>query len=199
MKIDELAELLKDEKMTDLLVERLERSESFNPAIEDMLDKKLDKKIDKILFKLDPIIDKKVKLILQDKLSEVQENQSQLRDENAQLRNRVTQLETELRLANLVLHGLEETSDTTCSREAPENEALKATLHLCHQTMGLNIHLEQLSLAHKLPRKGQEKHRPIVVKFNLLSVRNTIYRARTQLCKTPIFINEHLSSENAHI
>lgn len=198
-KIEELVELLQDEKATELIVGRLEQSESFIPAIEDMIGKKIDKIFDKILAKLDPIIDKKVNDLLQHHLVNITSEHEHLKEENAQLRARVSHLETEARLSNLILHGVEEIHDGTESRESAEKEALEATLNLCNQTLSLNISSEDISLAFRIPKKGKEKYRPIVVKFATQRTRNLIYRSRTKLRKTSIFINEHLTTTNAQI
>lgn len=200
-KVDELVELLKDEKSTELIVERLEESIYMSPKIEAMLEKKLDKIIDKILLKLDPIIDKKINDLLHDQLEVVQDNLTQIRDENTRLRSRISQLETEARLSDLVLHGVEESESATSagSRDAAEKKVMQATLDLCNNTLGLTVSPADISLAYRLPKKGKEKHRPIVVKFSSMSIRNLVYRSRVKLRKTAIYINERLSPGNAQI
>lgn len=115
------------------------------------------------------------------------------------MRGRVSLLETEVRMSNLVLHGLEEPLMTDVTREEAEKEATQATVNLCVQTLGIHITEADISTAYRLPRRRKEKYRPVIAKFSSIRIRNLIYKSRMQLQKTQIFINEHLTSANARI
>lgn len=196
-KVEELIELLKDEKATEFMIDKL--GDSWSPAIEIMLEKKIDKIIDRILLKLDPIIEKKINNLIGTQLDSIQLKQTNLEKENSNLLSRLSQLESEARLPNLVFHGVEEAPVPNASRDAAEKEAIQATLNLCTHTLGLLVTEADISTAYRLPRKGKEKFRPIIAKFNTIRIRNLVYRSRTQLRKTSIFVNEHLSPVNAQI
>lgn len=194
---EELIELLKDDKATEFMIDKLK--DSWSPAIETMLEKKIDKIIDKILLKLDPIIEKKINNLIGAQLDNIQMKQSNLEEENNNLRSRLSQLESEARLSNLVFHGVEEAPVPDASRDSAEKEAIQATINLCTHTLGLQVTEADISTAYRLPRKGKEKFRPIIAKFNTIRIRNIVYRSGTQLRNTSIFINEHLSPANAQI
>ena len=198
-RVEELVELLTDEKATDIIVQRLEKSESMTSAFEEMIERKIDKIFDKLLAKIEPIIDLKVNELLQKSLTNFTVEHNKILEENVQLRNRVSYLETETRQTNLVLHGVEETQGGTSSRDSAEREAIEATLNLCNQVLGHNISPNDISTAFRIPKRGREKQRPIIVKFISLNIRNLIYRSRMQLRKSDIFVNEHLTANNAQI
>lgn len=193
-KVDELVELLKDDKVTQLLIEKLD-----SPTIEDMLERKLDKIIEKILLKINPIIEKSVNDLMSAQLQKLNQKQAQLEQENDQLRVRLDQFDTEARLSSLVIHGLVESEVAHESKEAAEREATQATLTLCNSTLGLPIVESDIASAYRLPKKGKEKQRPVIVRFESSRIRNLIYKARFQLKKTSVFINEYLTPKNAQL
>lgn len=194
-KVDELMELLKDDKVSMFLVERLETS--LAPALEIMIEKKIDIIIAKIMLKIDPIIDKKINNLMKDKLEIMQSKQTHLEEQNAHLRGRLSQLEVDARSNNLMIHGVEELGPATMSRQEAEKEAINSTLRLCTETLGLSLTENDISTAYRLPKKSIEKHRPLVATFASLQIRNLVIKSRTQLRKTRIYINDHLTPDNA--
>lgn len=148
---------------------------------------------------MDQVIEEKINNLICDKLENIQLKQSQLEEGNINLRSQLSQLEIEARLTNLVFHGVEEATVSDASKIAVEKEAIQATLNLCVHTLGLLVTEADISTAYRLARSGKENFRPIIAKFNSIKVRNFVYRSRTHLRKTSIFVNEHLSPVNAQI
>ena len=167
--------------------------------VEDSIEKKLDVTIERIIIKLIPTIDKIVKDLLTPQLDLVKKNQTQLHVDNAQLRSRLDQIETEIRLNSLLLHGLAETSTFTGSNSSSENEPIRASLDLFNNTLGLQILEADIVHAYRLQKRGKDQHRPILIKFDSRGLRNRIYGARLKLRNTQIYINEHLTAQNAQI
>lgn len=188
-RLEELAELLKDDKITQLLVEKLD----------EMLEKKLDKVVERVLLKLNPILEEKISEHVAVQFDKLQCKHSHLEEENNQLRARLDQMETEARLPNLVFHGLAETDAKHGTKDSSEREATQAVLTLCNSTLGLSLKETDISLAYRMPQKGKEKHRIVIAKFLGMRIRNQIYGARFLLKKTSIYINEHLSPGTAQI
>lgn len=48
---------------------------------------------------------------------------------------------------------------------APQREAKLATFDLCNATLGLSISEADTVYVYRLPKKGKEKQRPVLVKF----------------------------------
>ena len=196
-KVDKLVDLLKDEKVTELLVERLETT--LSPAIEDMIERKLDKIIEKVLLKLNPIIEVTVKASIDAHQEKLLQQLSNLEATNTKLRIRLDHAETESRAVNLMIHGLVELDAQSTTKDMSDSETVQAVLNLCNTTLGLSISESEISTAFRLPRKGKEKFRPVLVKFVTLRTRKMVYGARSALKKTHIYINEHLTASNALI
>lgn len=190
-KVEELLELMKDEKVTELMVDRLV---SLSPAIEEILERKIDKIIDKVLAKINPVIKETIDNQITTHFEILQAKQALLEMENDRLRIRLDHMETEARQPNLVIYGLPETEISHGSKGSAEREATEAVLSLCNETLGLSIKEMDISSAYRLPKKGQEKHRTMIVKFVGMKPRNLVFGARFLLKKTRIYINEHLSS-----
>lgn len=182
-------ELLKDEKVTEALVVRLEA----------MLEKKIDSIIERVLMKLNPIVEQIVKDMLSDRCDKIEHKHTYLEEENERLRLRLDMTEMETRQNNLVIHGIQETEDTIKPKHLAESEASQAILSLCNTTLGLSISDKDISAVYRIPAKGKEKHRPLIVKFTSQRTRNLVFSARSHLRKSTIYINEHLIPRNAQL
>lgn len=114
-KSDELIEALKDERVTDSLIERL--TKLLSPTINAILDEKLDKKLDEKLNlfaaaineKLDTIIDRSTKA--NDQITDLSQKVKSLEDSNDTLRSQVDALISAQRINTLLFHGVEEELD----------------------------------------------------------------------------------------
>jgi hypothetical protein len=167
--------------------------------MEEMIEKKLDSIIEKVLLKLNPIVELKVKAHVEVQQEKLQNQITELVTDNNKLKSRLDAMEMESRAVNLMIHGLNEPENPPASKEAAESEATQAVLNLCTSTLGLSISETDISTAFRLPRKGKEKLRPILVKFVTPRIRRMVYGARSLLKKSQIFINEHLTMTNAVI
>jgi hypothetical protein len=98
-----------------------------------------------------------------------------------------------------MIHGLIEPDAQFATKDSSDSETLKAVLNLCNTTLGLSISESDISTAFRLPKKGKEKYRPVLVKFVTYRARRLVYAARSALKKTNIYINEHLTASNALI
>lgn len=210
-KVEELVELVKEEKVTQLLVDRL--TQTLSPAIDEILErkldeilekkldgiieKKLDKIIDRILNKLNPFVEKNITAQITAHTKKLQNKQNLLEDEIDRLQNKVDRMEAEARLPNLVICGLQEVDTYQGSKGSAEKEATEAVLLLCNETLGLSVDERDIESAYRLPKRGKETHRSLVVKFRGMKTRNLVYGARFTLNKSRTYINEHLSSQAA--
>lgn len=189
VKAEDLAELLKDEKVMEVLVARLDT----------MLEKKVESIIERVLLKINPVIEQMVKDMLSARCDKMQLKQTHLEEQNEELGRRLDLAEMETRQNNLVVHGLPELEGMNKSKHMAESEATQAIITLCNTTLGLNISDRDISTAYRIPAKGKEKHRPLMVKFTAQRTRGQVFGARTLLRKTAIYINEHLISRNAQL
>lgn len=74
--------------------------------------------------------------------------------------------------------------------------------YICNTRLSLTISEADISAACGIPRKGKEKHRPLIVILVSQRIRNLVYRSGTPLRKSSdgkeastVYINEHLSSQ----
>jgi len=136
----------------------------------------------------------------------------QIEEETSSLRSRLEDIENYSRLENLVIHGLPEKRERDSTPEGSRHgymntaeEATAAILDLCQTQLGLEITKSDISIAHRIPSRGKDKYRPIIVKFTSRRSRNLVYSARRSLRQHhppddgPIFVNEHLTRLNATI
>ena len=68
--------------------------------------------------------------------------------------------------------------------------------------LGMGLLTREILDIHPLGRKDSNAHtdkRPIIVRFNNRQLRDQVYRARTRLRGSRIFINEQLTQRNAEI
>lgn len=75
-KIEEVVELLRDDKATEVIIGKL--GDKWSPAIEVMIEKKIDKIFDAILLKLDAIVEKKINDMVLNQIVDIQQKQSVL-------------------------------------------------------------------------------------------------------------------------
>lgn len=137
--------------------------------------------------------------MLSTRCEKILQKQSYLEEENEHLKSRLDLAENESRLSNLVVHGLPEPESTTGSKHPVNQEASQSFISLCNSSLGLTISEADISVAYRIPAKGKDKHRPLIVKFTAQRTRNQVFSARTLLRKTSIYINEHLTVRNAQI
>ena len=203
-KVDDLLEQLKDERVIERLIVCL------TPVIEDIFNRF----VDAFSTKLESLVERSsYDLITKHCESQVQRLNT-LEEENESLKVRLDQAEVELRQNNLIIHGLEESvvqtglenSGSGLSTLRANHEATSAVVSLCNSRLGLSVTEADISSAFRMPRRGKDKHRPIIVKFISLRVRNMVYMSRLTLKKSPlgsadsaIYINEHLTKLNAQI
>ena len=206
-RIDELLEQLKDDRVTETLLVRL--TDAFMPIIEGIVNRLFDA----FAAKLESNVEKTSKESI-NRHAEIQEQKmAALGEEINMVKSRIEVIEVDARLNNLIIHGIEESSPLAESNE-PRNdrpfprsnqEATLAVLELCNTRLGINVAETDISTAFRLQRKGKDKFRPILVKFTTQRVRDMVYMARlslrnrssTQQHSALIYINEHLTKQNA--
>lgn len=201
-KQEDLVDSIQDDRIINVLMTRL------TPFIEDLF-----RKLAVDLTATVKQISKDVSVEVMSSFKETTlEKIQQIEEETSSLRTRLEDLENYSRLENLVIHGLpekrERDSTPAESRHGHINtvdEATTAILDLCQSQLGLDITKTDISIAHRIPVRGKDKHRPIIVKFTSRSSRNLVYSARRSLRHHrlpndgPIFVNEHLTRLNATI
>lgn len=209
IKVEELADLLtKDDDLRELLVARL--TESLAPIVERMCNRF----VEAFSAKLDILVEKSAKELITKHCETQTQKLIALEETNEALRTRLDQAEAGARLNNLLIHGLEESMELTGYGDSKmdqlvpraDREASQAVVALCNMRLGLTISEADISTAYRIPRRGKDRHRPLIVKFVSQRIRNMVYRARTTLKKSShgngdsiIYINEHLSFHNAQI
>jgi len=141
-----------------------------------------------------------------------------LREENEQLRHateshsaRLDALESYTRVDNIIIKGIPETyAEATHLSSESETSAnnsdhlLSTVIDLC-ESLHVQVQLNDISIAHRLPKGRSDQHRPIIVRFSNRRVRDKVYQARRELRNTnrgrssPVYINEQLSKSNEQL
>ena len=131
----------------------------------------------------------------------------------AVLSNKLNDLENYLQRDNLIIQGVPRlslaaaTSTTAGGATLRSNESSEELttyiIKLCSDKLNITVTSSDISTAHRLrlPSSQSGTHTPqyppsIIVRFTNRRTRDSIYRARTQLKGTKIFINEQLSTAN---
>ena len=148
------------------------------------------------------------------------EERQTLTEENEALRKRIDDMEAYSRCENLVIHGIPPSSFSDAVSSRPADQSLRgssstaidqsptesnagteaAVLALANSTLGLNLTREDISVAHRLPKRPLDtKPAPILVWFSNRRARNAMYQARKQLksLRSDVYINEHLIKSRA--
>src|SRR6218665_577667 len=92
------------------------------------------------------------------------------------------------------------------TRSSVEESTRTQILDLCQTQLELDIMDLDISTAHRIFSSDKDKHRPILVSFTSRRARNLVFGAKKALRSrsppsqaAPIYINEHLTKNNAHI
>lgn len=221
-KIDELSELLQDEKILNSLVSRV--TTSLMPMLEIMA-KQITVEVTKEVTKeLTITLSKHMEQITLEALAKSEEQISELKtqlkivDDNATAHQRkVEEIERHERLSNLIFYGISEPSQQNTSAEStsqmnsgPETEnSLSANIiQICQDKLKIVVTEQDISSIHRLPGSNKMKSRPVIVCFVRRRIRDRIFQSRKLLrsSKTPhtyqnakeqIYINEHLTRTTA--
>jgi len=149
-----------------------------------------------------------------------------LKEENVNLstslvncRDRLDLLETYTRVDNLIIKGIPERyaeaaatnasldsmANSSQQQQQLPNENSDSTMSLvidfCSNTLGINIQLSDISIAHRMSKGKYDKIRPVIVRFSNRFTRDSVYRARRKLfgrgsTGNDVYINEHLTKQN---
>lgn len=175
---------------------------------------KLIEKVDQIKEEVAEI--QKVKTIVtesKDNLESLSSSVQEIKDENAGLRGKLYRLETENNLLKIKINELDQYSrkGNVIINGIPsyDNENVINIITKIAEALGTNLCDNDISAAHRLPTANRKWHPPIVVKLTSLRKRDELIHKSKQLRistdrigfkdKEPIFIDEHLTSQNAKL
>lgn len=204
-KIDELSESMQDDRI-------LARLKTFIvPLIEEIvaqLTSTLSEKIDKL-------IEKKLNENFAELNKPTTDRLSFLEEENRSLSNRLEFLDNQSRMDTLIIHGLQLPNHLGSDELTPTpSRPLNHTDHdigqmiqqFCQSRLDLQLDDSDISAVYPIQQRRGTTSKPILVKFASRSIRNKVYSARKllrqipkQADKSPIFINENLTKNNATI
>jgi arginyl-tRNA synthetase len=88
---------------------------------------------------------------------------------------------------NLRMFGVKEKDDEDCK---------KVVCTVINKSLDVNIVPSDIAVAHRLPKSGKQKHRPIIVRLKDHSLRWDILKVRKKLKGTGISIAEDITREN---
>jgi uncharacterized protein YigA (DUF484 family) len=213
-KVDELSELVLDEKIVNTLVTRL--TALLTPIMETLV-RQIATEVTTSLTKNMEVTKLETFTKIEETMSEVKEQVNSQRVTTKSLQAKIEDLERHARLGNLIFHGVPELSPVNTSDEIQfhQSESEHATTavitQICRERLNLNLTNLDISTAHRLPGKQNSSHRPIIVSFTTRRVRNEVYQAKKLLRMSSthnsshsqgqerIFINEHLTANAAHL
>lgn len=205
--MDDLVEAVQDDRVINVILARL--STSINSTIETMFAKLADN----FATTFQRTLEKFATDLVTAATSPLASKLVNMEEENKRLSQRVNDLENISRLDNLIVYGLSETPSTPISSSAAtvlqshSNSGYDETarvLDLCCNRLGLQMDRSDISYAHRITRGAKDNHRPILVGFTSRRAKNQVYAAKKTLRPSSsdpnhIYINEHLTKQNAHI
>jgi len=207
-KIDELAELIQDEKIINVLIVPL--TTILTPIME--------KIFKKLITEQSAELSKQIEAGTQATIAAMEEKVDakikSLTKSNTELQTRVEALERHSKLSNLIFHGVpntltntsEESQSTAQGKIRESEETLRdSILQICHDRLELSTCEADISTVHRLPTTNNASSAPIIVSFVNKRARNEINAAKKLLCSqsdqshppVKIYINEHLTSLSA--
>src|SRR5688572_6602122 len=174
IKPDDLLESLQDDRITDLLLVRLEKR--LGPIIERLFNELAST----FTSKLESAIMGMTETVLQKYNDDHNEKITNLEKENQILKAKIDETENQTRLDNLIIYGLGEKSgnDTSAPRHSQpsnNNRIIQSVVDLCNNNLGLTINDSDISLAHYIPGNPKGKYRPILVRFISRRTRDMVF------------------------
>src|ERR1043165_9915194 len=160
LKVDDLVELLLDTRVVEALAKTLA------PFISLTINEAINKKIADLQNSVRE---------LKKETSQLKVRNTQLAADNTSLIERIASLESYSKADNLIIRGLPECSAADMASASPSQHdnavlveshrgAETAVLDLCRDTLGINIELGDISVAHRIKAGPKDKHRPIIVR-----------------------------------
>ncbi|KAI4466549.1 l1 transposable element-related [Holotrichia oblita] len=120
---------------------------------------------------------------LQKQVDGLNKDVKQLRTELSEAKKKIEELEQYSRSNNLRIFGV---------KEHPKENVDEVVVKLCKEELGLNIHLHDIDVAHRLKSK-EGTTRPIIVRFVCRSVKRKIFSNKSKLKGTRTIIKEDLT------
>lgn len=210
-KLEELSDLVVDEKVTSVLIPRL--TELMTPIMKELLKEM----VAELKSSLTEHMEAQHKEIISETKKLMSSLTNPLEEKQTALQTRIEEFDRHSRLSNLIFHGIPENLPTAASsvnfssswkaQRETEEETTSKILQVCHDQLNIDLTMAEISTAHRL-KGGKSGPRPIIVAFTTRRARNTIFRAKKLLRKyssnSPshqdhIYINEHLTSTSAHL
>lgn len=227
-KIDELLDLLKEEKVMAAIMARL--TVDITPVIKDVFNSF----VDEFSTKLEKLVEKSAQDLIDKHCEALNNKVTSLESENDILKSRMNEVENNLRLDNLMIHGLMEvpkvdaeqvmleskndessadsvitpasSADSVITQASSADSVItQAVLNLCNNHLGLKVSGSDVAYAFRIPANAKGGCRPVIVRFVNRKIRNMVYSSRKSLHDSSkkgskgIYINEHLTKTNAQL
>jgi len=217
-KIDELLDLLKEEKVMAAIMARL--TVDITPVIKDVFNSF----VDEFSTKLEKLVEKSAQDLIDKHCEALNNKVTSLESENDILKSRMNEVENNLRLDNLMIHGLmevpkvdaeqvmleskndESSADSVITQASSADSVItQAVLNLCNNHLGLKVSGSDVAYAFRIPANAKGGCRPVIVRFVNRKIRNMVYSSRKSLHDSSkkgskgIYINEHLTKTNAQL
>lgn len=201
---EDFIEALLDSKVVDALAKAL------SPFITLTIDEAIGKRLESLSAAVTSL--KTENSFLTKSLSEVKEENASLKQKLTQQDTRINDMETYSRCENVIIRGLPEKSaserasaavvidDAASVRESYESVE-NNVLEFFQQSLGVHVHPQDISIAHRLKAGPRETVRPVIVRFVNRKVRDKILSSKSKLknSNTRVFISEHLTKNSSDL
>lgn len=195
---DDLVEALLDTKVVEALAKAL------SPFIALSVDEAIGKRLEGLVTSVRELKGEVTRLHKQcDETAKVNEG---LQKKLLEQERRIDDLECYSRSDNLVIRGLPEQSSAERASggaaldsrpsELESHTAVECTVvKFIKDSLGLEVSPQDISIAHRIKAGPKDSTRPVIVRFTTRKIRNSVYRAKSQLknSTTRIYISEHLT------
>lgn len=120
---------------------------------------------------------------------EIKNEVSILWNENEHLKARIHHLEEYSRIDNVVIHGIKEEENET-------EEELIEQIEEIGKSLGVQIQLSDIKVAHRLPTsKKENRHRPVIVRMNNRMKKEKLIQRSKECRLQNIYIDRHHTKE----
>ena len=163
-----------------------------------------------VVAALGAILDKRI-AVMEDTINELRTDNNNVRRELVAANQRIESLEAYSMRPDVIISGLpmanfaeavvsSQPGNLNSSEHAAATEA--AVLNLFNKEMNIAVAPQDISVAHRLPKRRKADPSPaqVIVRFTNIKTRDAVYRARLALKGRPgLYINEHLTRKTASL
>lgn len=196
-KTEDLVEMILDAKVMDVLIEKV--TAIIKPAYEQLFKSLAESLKADIKAELHESLLKASSELIDKRYGQVDKCIKSLTEENVTLKKQLNSMEATAHESAIIVHGIPEVIG------AKVGDGDLPFIDFSREKLGIEVTSQQIYKSYRLPNRGKDLHRPLVVQFVTKKLRDEIYHTKKKLrtesttTQPQIYINEFLTHMNAKI